>query len=329
MTCCTTNDADQSYCQKSSTNACSLPAYRAGISIYQSCPNVNQNTVCGLSDGSSALSATATEATISTTNIKRIQNDKTDNGATIPRQFGACFYEISMEKNKFRTGAKISFQVQAASNLNVYLSVGTGVSDTQKYPLLRFPEYPQQLVATDLPYSYELTVDPTSNKLIVEVTAVNDQVGTDLKFTYKVIGEEMTFYEQFWYNELAGEENRTKLILYSSCAGVVVLCFLCSIALCIRSCCCGSSDDMDKVQPLEKGYGRTSLAEEPEAASGADSNHDMYSENGKSPIVGPGAKRNAVMPFALDSIDSANFDKKVSPHVVKMAKNDSEAEKQR
>lgn len=80
------------------------------------------------------------------------------------------------------------------------------------------------------------------------------------------------------------------------------------------------------MQPLDKGYGRTSLVEEPDAAvsAGGESNHDMYSD-GKSPMTGPGVKHNAVMPFALDSIDSANFDKKVSPHVVKMQKNDSQA----
>ena len=53
--------------------------------------------MCGLSDGTSDLKATLTEATISTTNIRRIQNDLTENGATIVRQFGACYYEISME----------------------------------------------------------------------------------------------------------------------------------------------------------------------------------------------------------------------------------------
>ena len=218
----------------------------------------------------------------------------------------------------------------SATNLNVYLSVGTGISDLAKVPLLRFPLYPQQLTTTDLPYSFDHSSDPWVNKFIIEVTPVLDQVATDLKFTYKVEGEENIWYMQFWLNELAGDANRSKLILYSSCAGAVVLCFLCSLGVCISSCCCGdSSKNADKVQPLDKGYGRTSMAEEPEAASGSESNHDLYSDAGKSPMVGPGVKKNAVLPFALDSIDSANFDNKVSPHVVKMNKGDSDQAKQR
>lgn len=330
MTCCTENDADKSYCQTLSTNKCTQPVYRAGISIYQSCPNINQGNVCGLSDGISDLKATLSEATISTSNIKRIQNDLTENGATVNRQFGACFYEISMEKNKFKEGAKIKVEVTSASNLNVYLSVGSGISDVAKVPLFKFPSYPQQLTTTDLPYSYDQSIDPTVNKFIIEVTPVLDQVATDLKFTYRVEGEENNWFMQLWLNELAGDENRTKLILYSSCAGVIVICFLCSVGVCLRSCCCGDdSADVDKVQPLDKGYGRTSMAEEPDVASNGESNHDLYSDNGKSPMVGPGVKKNAVMPFALDSIDSANFDNKVSPHVVKMNKNDSDQAKQR
>lgn len=56
----------------------------------------------------------------------------------------------------------------------MYLSVGSGISDPAKAPLLRFPSYPQQLVTTNLPYSYEFNANPSLDKFIVEVTAVKD-----------------------------------------------------------------------------------------------------------------------------------------------------------
>ena len=137
----------------------------------------------------------------------------------------------------------------------------------------------------------------------------------------------MPWYEQFYLNEFTGEGGQTKLIIYSVCAGIIVLCFLCSIALGFKACCCPSPQEDNKVHTLGPGYGRTSIVDEADAGSGADSNHDMYSDSGKpSPMVGPGVKKNAIMPFALDSIES---DKMQQPRVIKQSKKDTDLANQR
>ena len=79
-----------------------------------------------------------------------------------------------MEKNKWKTGAHIKLSFSAITNLKVWVYAGSSSTDPNKYPLVRWPAYPQYLLADSMPYEFKIGEADQAAKFFIEVEADND-----------------------------------------------------------------------------------------------------------------------------------------------------------
>jgi hypothetical protein len=231
--CCSSGDSNAACNPAKTDNVCSSSIADGGYNGYSHCPLIN-TTKCGDVDRYSGY---------------KQQNMSSKNLTYTDGQYDTCYYRVMNEPYTYKSG-KLFLKVSRMNGVKIYVNGGSDIRNASEVVV-------KNNASAVLEEWYE--IDQSSNFNIVVVPIKGET--TDWKFYYYTRGVKQPFWEKFYQENFAGEDNEVKLYGAATLIVLVVLLFMCCICICFVMCvkgcvrkCRGSSVPIGKDEKVNGNY---------------------------------------------------------------------------